>query len=183
MFLPRSHRVSICLNQRSPGRSRIRCQRLPSPREAQWLDDLGSIKIGKPSINMVGIYIYIWFTYDLHIIYIWFTYDLHMIYIWFTYDLHIIFIWFTYYLHMIYILFTYYLHIIYILFTYYLHTIYILFSYYLHIIYILFTYYLHIIYILFTYDDDVHMNLVVTWESLPWFLNETAKHNIIYSIM
>ena len=62
--------------------------------------------------------IYIWYTYDIHLIYIWYTYDIHMIYIWYTYDIHMIYIWYTYDIHMIYIWYTYDIHMIYIWYTY-----------------------------------------------------------------
>ena len=107
------HRPGVCSFVSAPGRSRIRCQRLPSPREAQWLDDLGSHEV--ENLHIWWVYIYILFTYYLHIFYILFTYYLHVMYILFTYYVHIIYILFTYYVHIIYILFTYMMMIIWIL--------------------------------------------------------------------
>ena len=64
-----------------------------------------------------------------HIIY---TYYIYILY---TYHIHIIYILYTYYIHI-------YIHIIYILYTYYIHIIYILYTYYIHIIYILYAVYI-----------------------------------------
>ena len=91
------------------------------------------------------IYIYIWHTYDIHMIYIWYAYDIHMIYIWYTYDMHMTYIWYTY------DIYTYDIHMIYIHMIY-IWYIYIWYTYDIHMIYIWYTYDIHMIYIWYTYN-------------------------------
>ena len=70
------------------------------------------------------IYIYIYYTYIIHILYIYYTYIIHTLYIYYTYIIHILYIYYTYIIHLLYIYYTSIIHLLYIYYTSIIHYIY-----------------------------------------------------------